>query len=217
MQMIRHIYNRGAHKVPIFRDGSDYVRMLKLLYIANSPEPFNLANLRERNVFEVDRPGTLVDIVAYCLMPNHIHIAINSDSDLIVDPNITKFMKKLCTGYSMYFNKKYDHPGTIWQGTFEEKIADDEIAYTETLIDYIHLNPYAIKEPGMTKGVRKEHPLEAWDYSHNYEYSSLKDYLNTDNPPREQSVILSPKELEKWQYLALRINLNAKPIATAAS
>jgi putative transposase len=193
-----HIYNRGAHKAPIFLDGSDYWRLLKLLYIANSTESFNMSNLGEKNIFKITRKNTLVNIVAYCLMPNHIHIAVSSKSELENDPNIAKFMQKLCTAYSGYYNKKYNHSGTIWQGTYKEKIANDEQSYVRTLISYIHLNPYAIKEPEMTKETRKEHPIEAFEYSLHYEYSSLIDYLR-EVKPRGQTPILCPEELEKWR------------------
>jgi len=134
-------------------------------------------------------------------MPNHFHIAVHSKSDLINDTGITKFMLKLCTGYSMYFNKKYDHSGTVWEGPYKEKIGDDEIEYIKTLISYIHLNPYAIKEPEMTREARKEHPREAFAYSMNYEYSSLQDYLSPEASPREQLPILCQKELKKWRWL----------------
>lgn len=193
-----HIYNRGAHKMPIFLDKDDYWRMIKLLYIANNVESFNINNVGKKNIFEVLRIDTLVDIVCYCLMPNHIHIAIKSKTDMENDPKISKFMHKLCTGYTMYFNKKHNHSGTIWQGTYKRKIPSDEIDYMKILINYIHLNPYGIKEPRMTKEAKREHPHEAWAYSLNYDYSSLKDYLR-EVKPREQKKILSENELEKWR------------------
>lgn len=169
-----HIFNRGAHKAPIFLDDGDRWRMLKSLYIANCSEPFKLCKLPE-NVFEIERKDTLLDIIAYCLMPNHIHIAVRTRSDLVTDPDMTKFMRKLCSGYSGYFNIKYHHSGTIWQGAYNEKVFDDKDL--SVLLSYIHLNPYGIKVPEMTKEARKEHPEEAWAYSKEYEFSSLKDYL----------------------------------------
>lgn len=190
-----HIYNRGAHKVPIFYDGSDYFRMLKLLYIANCSTPFQLRTFGERNIFETERKDTLVDIVCYCLMPNHIHIAIKPKSDLNIDPGISKFMHKLCTGYSMYFNLKYRHSGTIWQGGFKRKISDDDNDYIRALINYIHLNPFGIKEPEMTKEARKELPKEAFEYSIKYEFSSMRDYYGKKRP---QGAILCQEETKRW-------------------
>ena len=59
--------------------------------------------------------------------------------------------------------------------------------YIETLIPYIHLNPYGIKVPDMTKNARAEHKAEAIEYSKNYEFSSFKDYLGES---RQQTPIL---------------------------
>ena len=191
-----HIYNRGAHKAPIFYEKADYIRMLKLLYIANNSEPFRLRNLGESNIFEVARKNTLVDIVCYCLMPNHIHIALKPKTELENDPNITKFMHKLCTAYSMYFNLRYDHSGTIWESGFKKKISDQDLEYMKTLINYIHLNPYGIKEPSMTKDERKEHPVEAFEFSKNYDFSSFKDYLADEDRP--QKSILCQEEVKIW-------------------
>jgi len=192
-----HIYNRGAHKEPIFRDGSDYWRMLKLLYIANNTEPFRLIGLRDKDIFSNERKSILVDVIAYCLMPNHIHLAIRDRVDkpdrlpakignYEVSPS-SQFIHKLCTAYSGYFNKKYNHSGTIWQGPYKcKEVLDEE--YLRILIDYIHLNPYGIITPDMTKEARAENRSDAIEYSRNYEYSSLKDYLGIGRP---QATILS--------------------------
>ena len=181
-----HIYNRGAHKAQIFHEKSDYERMLGLLYIANCSEPFLLRDFEHKNVFEHERKDTLVNIVAYCLMPNHIHIALNED-DQMSHLCITKFMRKLCTAYSQYYNLKYGHSGTIWQGAFKEKSSEDE-RYLDILVNYIHLNPYGIDEPEMTKEARLDNISEAMKCAENYEYSSMRDYLGEN---RKQSVIIN--------------------------
>lgn len=183
-----HIYNRGAHKEAVFGDASDYFRMLKLLYIANNAESFELSWFRNRNVFEVERKHLLVDIVAYCLMPNHFHIALREREP----GGITKFIHKLATGYSGYINRKYEHSGTLWQGTYNNKPVNDEI-YIRKLINYIHLNPYALKEPEMTKEARAEHLDEAIEYSKTYQFSSFPEYLGLD---RQQSAILSKEQVD---------------------
>src|SRR4051812_2117485 len=110
--MYYHIYNRGAHKAPIFADGKDRERMLALLYIANRSEPFNIIRFKGQNIFKVEKADSLVDIVAYCLMPNHIHIAVKAENG----EKVTKFIHKLSTGYGAYYNLKHHHSGTIWQG-----------------------------------------------------------------------------------------------------
>jgi len=181
-EMYHHIYNRGAHKTPIFQDGSDYWRMLKLLYIANNTESFVLDSFGNKDIFVQQKSGILVDIFAYCLMPNHIHIYLREVRPL----GISKFIQKLSSGYGGYYNRKYDHSGTIWQGGYKQKPAFDE-QYQRVLIDYIHLNPYGIITPDMTKEARSEHRDDAIAYSIKYEFSSLKDYLCG---PRQQTPIL---------------------------
>jgi len=169
-----HIYNRGAHKADIFLDRLDYERMLKLLYIANNDLAFELSHLPE-NIFALEKEKPIVDILAYCLMPNHIHLALRPRHEY-GEKGITKFIRKLATGYSNYFNVKYDHSGTIWQGTYKKKFVGDE-GYAKTLINYIHLNPFGIEEPLLTKEARREQLERAVKSSTEYEYSSLRDYL----------------------------------------
>ena len=174
--------------------------MLKLLYIANCSAPFRLSEIGEKDIFKIERKDTLVDIVTYCLMPNHFHIAVSARSDLVVDPGISKFVRKLCTGYSGYYNCKYLHSGTIWQGNYKDKIADDELDYMRTLISYIHLNPYKLKEPNLTREARFGRREEALAYSREYEFSGLRDFLYHEVRPREQAAILCQTELERWLY-----------------
>ena len=180
--MYHHIYNRGAHKAPIFLDSNDYWRFLKLLYISNSTRPFKLAGYPDNAVFSADRVKTIVTITAYCLMPNHFHIVLAEDKD----GNITKFMRKLCTGYSVYYNVKYKHSGTIFQGKYKSKPVADDLYY-ETVLNYVHLNPYGLEEPVLEKSAYAEYFKQAFECSKRYEYSSFKDYLGEH---REQGAIL---------------------------
>lgn len=57
----------------------------------------------------------LVDVVAYCLNPNHFHLLLKENKE----NGITSFMKKISTGYAMYFNKKYERSGVLFQGRFK--------------------------------------------------------------------------------------------------
>ena len=177
-----HIYNRGAHKAPIFCDEFDYQRMLSLLYIKNSIVNIKFSNINSEKIYSYNRDDTEVDIIAYCLMPNHFHLVLKE----ITEGGISRFVHKLCTSYSMYFNNKYDHSGTVFQGQYKYKHVGDEI-YLQYLIDYVHLNPFGIEEPDLMKTAKREHIDEAIEYSKNYEYSSFKDYLGEE---RMQGVIL---------------------------
>lgn len=180
-----HIYNRGAHKVPIFNDRDDYERFLHLMYISNNQGIIKYANLNFYNVYKIERGNRLVEIVAYCLMPNHYHIAICE----VVEGGITRFIHRLCTSYSMYFNYKYRHSGTIFQGPYKHKLVDDD-NYLRYLIQYIHLNPFGIENPDVIKTAKKEYMNEAIKSSRKYKYSSFKDYLGEN---RDQRAIIDIK------------------------
>ena len=175
-----HIYNRGAHKAPIYHDKDDYCRFISLLYAANNSRRVDLRNKHHKG-FSHER-SLLAEIFVYCLMPNHLHIGIKE----ITEKGIEKFMHKLCTSYAMYYNNKYKHSGTIFQGQYKSKHIDSN-EYLRYLIQYIHLNPYGIEEPDLTKLAKLEHLEEAIEYSKKYQYSSYKDYLGEKRP--ENSII----------------------------
>ncbi len=179
-----HIYNRGAHKAPIFLDGSDYWRFIALLYLANNTSKLSFKRMKPDQMFSCPR-SDLVNIFAYCLMPNHFHLGLVEKTK----NGIEIFMRKLCTAYVMYYNKKYDHSGTIFQGAYKEKHVDND-DYLRYLIQYIHLNPYGIEEPELMKTAKTEYLQQAIEYSKKYTHSSYMDYLGTIRP---QTSIITKK------------------------
>lgn len=129
-----HIYNRGAGKQAIFLSPDDYVFMLGLFK----------KHLSEEEV--VDRFGRTapnykdkVELVAYCLMPNHYHLLVYLKE---VD-GVERLMRSIMTTYSMYFNRKYERSGTLFQGPFKASRITNE-AYFWHISRYIHLNPLDI-------------------------------------------------------------------------
>src|SRR3989344_6519009 len=106
-----HLYNRGTEKRIIFLDEQDYKHFLFLMYICNTEKSITLRGVGEF----FDRGATIVDIGVFCLMPNHFHILIHEK----VKNGISTYMRKLLTGYSMYFNKKYKRTGKLYEGVFK--------------------------------------------------------------------------------------------------
>ncbi len=168
-----HIYNRGNSKQTIFIDTEDYNHFVKLLYLCNSKRSIVVRDL-SKNSYDFNREETLVHIGAYCLMPNHFHLLIKEK----MENGITKFMQKISTAYSMYFNKKYKRTGGLFEGKFKSQhISNDR--YLKYLFSYIHLNPVKLidskwKEAGI-KDIKK-----ATEYLKKYIYSSYLDYLGED-------------------------------------
>ena len=118
-------------------------------------------------------------------MPNHFHILVKE----IVENGLSKYMEKLTTGYSMYFNKKYERVGPLFQGRFKgEHVDNDE--YLKYLYAYIHLNPMKIIEPNW-KEIGIKDKKRALKYISQYYYSSYGDYYGIK---REEGAILSKNE-----------------------
>ena len=76
-----------------------------------------------------------IDIFSYCLMSNHIHLAIGNAT-----PSVSRFIQKLATSYAMYFNRKYERSGHLFQGRFKSEPIETE-KYLKTVIRYILQNP----------------------------------------------------------------------------
>src|SRR3989338_8715192 len=95
-----HIYNRGNGKQDIFRSKEDYLFYIKRL---------------EQGIQKYN-----VELIAYVLMPNHVHLVARQKTDI----PIHKFMSSLHTSYSMYFNKKYKLVGHLFQDRFKQVIVE---------------------------------------------------------------------------------------------
>ena len=177
-----HIYNRGNSKQKIFNDKEDYERFVKSLFLSNGDNNFKVHFIKSDVIYDFDRGQQFVGIGAYCLMPNHFHILITQTEK----GSISKFVQKLTTAYSMYYNKKYERTGSLFEGKFKSRhISNDR--YLKYLFSYIHLNPVKLIEPRWKElGIKNE--AKAIDFLKNYKYSSFKDYLNEN---RREVIILN--------------------------
>lgn len=183
-----HLYNRGNSKQTIFHDTEDYQRFINLLYLSNSNVNFKI-HFSPRDIFEAKRGEPLVAIGAYCLMPNHFHLLVTQ----MVDGGTSKFMQKVTTGYSMYYNKKYQRTGTLFEGKFKSVHANND-RYLKYLFSYIHLNPIKLIDSQWKKqGIKSQ--SKAKNFLLGYEFSSYKDYFGID---RRQKAILTTKYFPEY-------------------
>lgn len=110
-----HITQRGNNKREVFLDEEDHLRYMKLFDIASQ------------------RYG--LEILSYCLMPNHVHfVAIPRSAD-----SMGKTFLTVNTHYSSYFNQKYGLVGHLWQQRYFSCILDE--AHLYAAIRYVELNP----------------------------------------------------------------------------
>src|SRR3989338_3498247 len=185
-----HLYNRGVDKRKIFESFKDYKRFLMLLYLCNSDLNVRVADtiksLAFEEIFTRERGKPLVAIGAFCLMPNHFHILATP----LAEKGLSKFMLKLETGYSMYFNKKNNRSGSLLQGPFKSEHAGDD-RYLKYLFSYIHLNPAKIKDSRWKEkiGAKRDSLIK---FVEAYPYSSLQEYLSGEH------VITTPRSFPKY-------------------
>ncbi len=152
-----HVYNRGNGKQDIFLDENDYLFFLRRMKENLFPGLQEGAPLAPRMYKRKLLPEGAFSLVSYCLMPNHFHWLIKQNAQLPVG----KLLLKVCTGYSIYFNKKYEHTGHVFQDQFKA-ISIQNDSYLLWLSAYIHQNPKI---------------AELVDNLLNWKFSSYPDYV----------------------------------------
>ncbi len=177
-----HLYNRGVEKRNIFLTREDRDRFRRLLYLANGTERFVFRDIEKKELKEIDRGDPLVAIAAWVLMPNHFHILVKE----ITEGGTAAFMKKLCTGYSSYFNKRHVRVGPLLQGRYKSQHVESDV-YLKYLFAYIHLNPIQLIDSSWKEQGIKDF-TEAKKFISTYEYSSYLSYMNVN---REENILLS--------------------------
>jgi putative transposase len=181
---IYHIYNRGVDKRSIFNEDRDRWRFLQILGLFNSDkseydrlwgmekrgEGANMKTLKEYLKDREDK--SLVKVMADCLMNNHYHLILEE----VTEGGISKFMQKIGTGYTMYFNKKYKRSGSLFQGNYKSIRVDKDL-YLQYLLIYINLiNPAEIIQSDLKEvGIRDIDKI--MNFAADYYWSTHKEYL----------------------------------------
>lgn len=188
---IYHIFNRGTERRKIFLDDSDRFKFVRGLFESNDsenvvrqylPAKFSEAKppkIEEMMLREKKPRNFLVDILAFCMMPNHFHLMVRQR----VNNGVSKFMQKLGTGYTMYFNARYERTGVLFQGVFKS-VSISRDAQFLFLPFYIHTNPLDLKPSfsGWRDG-NVGNAKEALNYLRGYRWSSFPDYIGVKNFP----------------------------------
>ena len=132
-----HVMNRGRRSENIFSDKKDY-----LMFINVIKESVELWNVR---------------VAAYCLMPNHYHILIQTP-----DENLSRCMRHINGVYTQRYNRLYDCDGQMFRGRYQSILIDAD-SYLLQLVRYIHRNPL---KAGLSENLNS------------YTWSSHKGYLS---------------------------------------
>jgi REP element-mobilizing transposase RayT len=142
---VYHVTARGNERREIFWSDEDRILFLKTL--AEAVERFNLR------------------IQAYCLMPNHFHLIVETPS-----ANLSRGMGWLQTTYTIRFNRKHRRSGHLFQGRFKAHLVDGD-AYARVLVPYVHLNPVRPLKKSGTIALSRRKDLEQYSWSSHRVYA----------------------------------------------
>lgn len=150
-----HVYNRGVEKREIFSDLVDLNRFFRSMSEFNTVNPIGSIYEESFRKKELGNPVTkrLVNFVCYCLNPNHYHFILTPLNEY----GIEKFMQKIGTGYTRYFNERNKRSGVLFQGPFKA-IHINSNEYLLHLSAYVNLNNRVHQlGNGVTKSSWKEY------------------------------------------------------------
>ena len=161
---IYHVYSKSIAGYKIFHKNDYYHRMINLFkyYYIKSPRvkfsDFLVIKDKERFIKKhFSSKDPLVQIIAYCIMPTHIHLVLKQ----LQDNGIPEFMGKVLNSYSRFFNLKVSRKGPLWESRFKNVQVETDVQLMH-LTRYLHLNP-------VTAGLVEK--VEEW------QYSSIKEFL----------------------------------------
>ncbi len=172
-----HVFSRTNSGDSAFFDSRDYAKFLEYL-----------AEYSDMYAFRIH---------GYCLLENHFHLLLESTER----PDLSSLMHRLLTAYTVYFNRRYQRHGHLFQGRFRSLIVD-KADYLLAVSRYIHLNPCGESADSTDKA--EESP-----------WSSLRYYLKGNEPS-----FLHTKDILSWfngnrtayaQYIREGLSENVKP------
>lgn len=167
---IYHVFNRSIARQPIFTNNSSCYRAMEIIsYYQFLETPLRFSHfirlpkdLKNSTLDALLQSKKRVKILAYCLMPNHLHFLIQE----ISDKGISTFMSNLQNSYAKYFNIKNERNGALFQQMFKTKLieTDEQLIH---VVRYIHLNPLT------------SYILSNIEELSEYPWSSFQEYLGT--------------------------------------
>lgn len=209
---VYHIFSRSIADFKVFNTKEDYLRMIQLLrYYQKEIELKYSEFVRLKYVVQDGFDDSfktmfgdeeeIVQLIAFCLMPTHIHLILKQ----LKDNGISRYCGDFLNSFSRYFNTKHKRKGPLWEEKFKNILVDSDEQLLH-LTRYIHLNPVTaslVKKP------------EQWLYSSYREYLGLSknwslcdhgDFMEMESSQYRKFVndrIAYQKELAKIKTLIL--------------
>jgi len=179
---IYHVFNRGIDRRTTFLNRWEYARAKQTVsFYRFIRPPIKLSQFlrlgsekRQTLLKKIEQSPLLVDILAYCLMPNHFHIVLRQR----VDGGVSKYLSNLQNSYTRYFNTKEQRTGPLFLDQFKAvRVETDEQLHH--LIRYVHLNPYTA------------YVVKNFGSLENYSWSSFMEYIGKEVGICDQEITLA--------------------------
>ncbi|MBN1521287.1 MAG: transposase [Candidatus Aureabacteria bacterium] len=163
---IYHVFTKTIAGFKVFNNDDEFLRILNTITYYQIEKPlvkFHRYEVLKKENLKIKRKDLhrskrkIVEIIAYCIMPTHIHFVLKQ----IKKGGISKFMGQILNSYARYFNIKYKRKGPLWAGRFKSVLVetDEQLLH---LTRYVHLNPvtsFLVNDPK------------------DWKYSSLAEYI----------------------------------------
>jgi len=191
---VYHIVSRSIAHYVIFNTDKDYLRMVRLLHfyqVRNPVTKFSMFfRLKGAQAFGFDQylnmvnqdQEKMIEIIAYCLMPNHIHLVLKQ----LKNKGVSTFISNILNSYTRYFNILHKRKGPLWESRFKHILVEKD-EQLQHLSRYIHLNPTSAK---LVKNP------EQWKYSSYLEY--LKPNQDVRLTHYEDLLEINPKSYKNF-------------------
>lgn len=225
-----HVYNRGTRKTKIVRDIKDKWRFMQSLRFFNDSYSslnvlYQLQKMQRKSsgvksdftpqtgftsqnmesIFQMGWPKNwprkdpLVEILCYSLVPNHFHLLLK---EIRLD-GISKFMQKIGSGFTNYFNTRHKETGNLFQGGYKGKLVKEQ-DYLEYLSVYIQVINVLELFPGGLKNALRNFD-KALKFVEHYPFSSYPDYIGLRNSLIINKDVLgeifsTPKKYKEFAY-----------------
>jgi len=181
---IYHVFNRGVGGQLVFVNKRDCGRFLNAMFYYQNEKPslsyskFLSLSTKEREQ-SIERMMKMkkwhVEILGYCLMPNHFHLVLRQ----LTENGIATFISNLTNSYTRYLNTKSDRDGPLFKGKFKAVLIEDDEQLLH-VVRYIHINPYT------------SYIVKTMDKIATYPYSSFAAYMEEEkNYAIETETVLS--------------------------
>jgi len=202
---IYHVFSKSIAGFIIFNNETEFSRTISAIKYYKIVKPatrFALcvnAKNSDIQLNKFDKNDNIVDIIAYCIMPTHIHFVLKQAKD----KGISTFMNNLLNSYTRYFNTKHKRKGPLWESRFKRILVktDEQLLH---LTRYIHLNPvtaYLVEKPHMWAFSSYKEYLSNSSGNKICNYADILDIEPVDYKSFTEERILDQRELAKIKEL----------------